>query len=286
VGAQVNEAHPSIIEAVPTIAAVLADTVPISASTTVVAAYRFVEIDDGPALRERLEAAARAGRLKGTVLIAPEGINLSLAGTTAAVDAWLHGLQADPRFATLELKTHRNASVPFQRLKVKLKPEIIRMNQATVRPQAGRAPAVDAATLACWLDSGRCDAGRKVVMLDTRNGFEVDAGAFDKAIDWRLARFSDFPAALQAHRGELQGKTVVSYCTGGIRCEKAALWMALAGIENVRQLDGGILRYFELAPGAPHWRGDCFVFDERTGLNPTLAEAAKQHLSPSPVALA
>ncbi len=240
-------------------------------SVTVIAAYRFVEIDDGPALRERLEKAAQAGGLKGTVLIAPEGINLSLAGPARAVQTWLRGLQADRRFATLELKSHPSAGLPFKHLKVKFKPEIIRMNQPTVRPQAGRAPAVDAATLARWLDSGRCDAGREVLLLDTRNGFEVDAGAFENAVDWRLTKFSDFPAALAAHRADLQGKTVVSYCTGGIRCEKAALWMAEAGLDNVLQLDGGILRYFEQAPGAPHWQGDCFVFDERTGLDARLA---------------
>jgi len=112
------------------------------------------------------------------------------------------------------------------------------------------------------------------VLLDTRNGFEVDAGAFEGAVDWRLAQFSDFPAALDAHRDHLQGKTVVSYCTGGIRCEKAALWMAQAGVEHVLQLDGGILRYFEAARGAPHWRGSCFVFDERSGLDATLAVSA------------
>ncbi len=246
---------------------------PTPAPITVIAAYRFVEIDDGAALRDRLAAAALAGGLKGTVLIAPEGINLTLAGAPAAIAAWLRGLQADPRFATLELKSHGTAELPFKQLKVKLKAEIIRMNQPTVRPQAGRAPAVDAATLARWLDAGLCDAGREVVLLDTRNGFEVDAGAFEGAIDWRLAKFSDFPAALQDHRAELQGKTVVSYCTGGIRCEKAALWMAEAGVEHVLQLDGGILRYFEQAPGAPHWRGDCFVFDERAGLDAAFAEA-------------
>jgi UPF0176 protein len=119
-----------------------------------------------------------------------------------------------------------------------------------------------------------CDEGRPVVMLDTRNGFEVDAGAFAGALDWRLARFSDFPAAAQAHAAELQGKTVVSYCTGGIRCEKAALWMQQAGIPHVLQLDGGILRYFEDVPGAPHWQGSCFVFDERVALDPHTAEAA------------
>jgi UPF0176 protein len=119
-----------------------------------------------------------------------------------------------------------------------------------------------------------CDEGRPVVMLDTRNGFEVDAGAFAGALDWRLARFSDFPAAVQTHAAELQGKTVVSYCTGGIRCEKAALWMQQAGIPHVLQLDGGILRYFEDVPGAPHWQGQCFVFDERVALDPQGSEAA------------
>jgi len=240
----------------------------------VIAAYRFVEIDDCEALRQRLNGAAQAGGLKGTVLIAPEGINLGMAGPEAAVAAWLAALKADPRFAKLELKSHRTARTPYQRLRVKVKRESIRLTQPTVRPQAGRAPAVDAATLARWLQAGRCDAGRELVMLDTRNGFEVDAGAFDKAIDWRLDKFSDFPAALQAHQAELAGKTVVSYCTGGIRCEKAALWMADAGVEHVLQLDGGILRYFEDARGAPGWRGDCFVFDERSGLDAGLAEQA------------
>jgi UPF0176 protein len=105
--------------------------------------------------------------------------------------------------------------MPFRRLLVKVKREIIRMNRPAVRPAAGRAPAVSAHTLARWLAQGHCDEGRTVVMLDTRNAFEVDAGAFDGAIDWRLGKFSDFPAALQAHRADLHGKTVVSYCTGG-----------------------------------------------------------------------
>ena len=105
--------------------------------------------------------------------------------------------------------------------------------------------------------------------LDTRNGFEVDHGRFRGAHDWRLAKFSDFPQALRAHRAELDGKTVVSYCTGGIRCEKAALLMAQAGVEHVLQLDGGILRYFE-ANGGRHFEGHCFVFDERERLSDTL----------------
>jgi UPF0176 protein len=231
---------------------------------TVAAAYRFVELPDAAALRERLLASAGAAALKGTLLIAPEGINFTLAGEPQALEGWLAALQADSRLAGLDIKRHAHGTLPFQRLRVKLKAEIIRMNQPVVQPQAGRAPAVDAGTLQRWLAQGaRDDQGRELVLLDTRNGFEVDAGAFEGALDWRLTKFSDFPAALEQHRASLQGKTVVSYCTGGIRCEKAALWMQRAGIEHVLQLDGGILRYFEATAGAPHWRGHCFVFDER-----------------------
>jgi UPF0176 protein len=160
--------------------------------------------------------------------------------------------------------------VPFGKLLVKVKREIIRMNHPTIRPQAGRAPSVDAQTLARWLDAGVDDTGREVVTLDTRNAFEVDQGRFQGAHDWRIAKFSEFPQALLAHRAELEGKTVVSYCTGGIRCEKAALLMQDAGMSNVWQLDGGILKYFEETGGA-HFDGDCFVFDEREALNDTLA---------------
>ena len=240
---------------------------------SVIAAYQFIDIDDAPALRDALQASAQARQLKGTLLVAPEGINFTLAGDTAGVQAWLAGLRGDARFACIQVKTHPAPRVPFGHLRVKLKAEIIRMNEATVRPQDGRAAAVDAATLRRWLDAGRCDAGRPVVMLDTRNAFEVDAGAFEGALDWRLRKFSDFPAALQAHRDELQGKTVVSYCTGGIRCEKAALWAARAGVANLLQLDGGILRYFEAHGGAPHWRGHCVVFDERGALDAHLQAA-------------
>jgi UPF0176 protein len=238
-----------------------------------VAAYRFVELDGLPALRQRLQQQAQAAALKGTVLLAPEGINFVLAGERVALRGWIDVLQADARLAGLEVKESFSATVPFKRLKVRIKCEIIRMNQPAVQPAAGRAPAVDARTLARWLRQGHCDAGRELLLLDTRNAFEVDRGAFDGAVDWRLKSFSDFPAALAAHRAALEGKTIVSYCTGGIRCEKAALWMHAQGLPHTLQLDGGILKYFELEPGAPHFHGKCFVFDEREALDAQLKGA-------------
>ena len=121
---------------------------------------------------------------------------------------------------------------------------------------------MDPATLRRWLAQGHDDEGREVVTLDTRNAFEVDAGTFDNAIDWRIDKFTEFPPALRAHKTELQDKTVVSFCTGGIRCEKAAILMREEGLSHVYQLEGGILKYFELTDGA-HYHGGCFVFDER-----------------------
>jgi UPF0176 protein len=212
--------------------------------------------------------------MKGTVLLAEEGINLFVAGEEAQARRWWAGLLARAPFADMQAKESLSEALPFKRMLVKVKREIIRMNMPAVRPAAGRAPAVPPRTLARWLAQGHDDEGRPVVTLDTRNAFEVDAGAFENAIDWRLTKFSEFPAALQAHRHDLAGKTVVSYCTGGIRCEKAALVMQAAGLERVYQLEGGILKYFEETDGAPHWRGGCFVFDERELLDPQLKPAA------------
>ena len=236
-------------------------------------AYAFVALDRLPERRDALAQSALAGGLKGTVLLAEEGINLFVAGAEAGARAWLAALRREPRLAGLEAKESWSDTLPFRHLRVKIKREIIRMNQPQVQPAAGRAPAVDGATLKRWLDAGHDDAGRELLLLDTRNGFEVDAGAFKGAIDWRLNKFSDFPAALAAHRAELEGRTVVSYCTGGIRCEKAALAMQGAGFGHVYQLDGGVLRYFEQHPDAPHWQGRCFVFDSRETLGADLTPA-------------
>ena len=237
-----------------------------------VSAYKFVPLDDCAALRERLLSDARASGLKGTLLLAGEGINLFLAGEAEAVRGFLVRLQADPRLGGLPVKESWSDTQPFQRMLVKVKREIIRMNHPTIQPFEARAPAVDALTLRRWLDQGHDDEGQPVVTLDTRNAFEVDHGTFEHAIDWRIDKFSDFPQAAQDHLQELQGKTVVSFCTGGIRCEKAAIYLREMGVERVLQLEGGILRYFEEAGGA-HYQGACFVFDERKALDASLAPA-------------
>ena len=237
-----------------------------------IATYRFTPLADLPALRQRLFDTAQAHGVRGTVLLAGEGINLCLAGAADGIAGWLAVARTQPGLDGLPTKDSWSASQPFGRLKVKIKPEIIRMNMPAIAPASGRAPAVSATTLARWLDQGHCDAGRPLALLDTRNGFEVDAGAFDGAVDWRLQKFSDFPAALAAHRQTLAGHTVVSYCTGGIRCEKAALMMQQLGLPDVLQLEGGILKYFADTGGAaPGWRGSCFVFDDRVALAPSLA---------------
>lgn len=237
------------------------------------AAYKFVGLDDLPALRERLLGQAQALQLKGTVLLAPEGINLFLAGAPEAVEGYLQWLRSDARFADLQAKLSWSDEVPFRRMRVRIKREIIRMDHPAIRPEAGRAPSVDGPTLARWLAQGRDDTGRPLLLLDTRNAFEVDVGTFDSAVDWRLERFSQFPAAAQEHLDEMRGKTVVSFCTGGIRCEKAALYLAEAGVPHVYQLEGGILKYFEETGGAG-FKGGCFVFDERVALDAALAPQA------------
>ena len=234
-----------------------------------ISAYRFVTIDDPQALRETLSSRASSLGLLGTILLAQEGINLFLAGAPEAVHEFLRQLRADVRFTDIQAKESRSAQQPFRKLLVKVKPEIIRMNHPAIQPALGRAPAVDGPTAKRWLDQGHDDEGRPVVTLDTRNAFEVGHGTFEGAVDWGLKKFSDFPAAFDAHKGELEGKTIVSFCTGGIRCEKAAIYMREAGLDHVWQLDGGILKYFEETGGA-HFQGNCFVFDEREALDPEL----------------
>jgi len=235
-----------------------------------IAAYHFVSIDQPSDLAQVLHDRAEAADLRGTILIAGEGINLFLAGEDAAIHGFLDALREDARFADLIVKYSHSREQPFGRLKTKVKPEIISFRRDNASPlQGGRAPVVDAHTLARWLDQGSDDAGKPVVMLDTRNREEFGYGTFTGALTLPIDNFTDLPAALEPHRDALRDATVVSFCTGGIRCEKAAVWMQADGMQNVLQLDGGILGYFEQV-GGRHYDGRCFVFDGRIALDPQL----------------
>lgn len=226
-----------------------------------IAAYRFLSLDDLPALKRRLEDHARRLGLKGTVLLAPEGINCFLSGLEENVQTWLEGLQADSRFAGLEIKRSFSDYAPFQRLRVRIKKEIISFRQQ--RYTTGDAPYVSPKELDAWLDGGR-----EVVFIDTRNEVEFAAGSFEHALNPHIQCFTDFATALDQFE-HLKDKTVVAFCTGGIRCEKAVPFMRAKGFSQAYQLQGGILNYFAEC-GGKHWRGNCFVFDERGALTPEL----------------
>lgn len=234
------------------------------------AAYHFVAIDSPQALAESLRQAAGASQLRGTILVAPEGVNMFLAGTADGIETFYRGLQQAPVFADMVVKYSQSEHVPFARLKVKVKPEIISFRREHASPlEHERAPAVSPGDLLRWIEQGSDDQGRRLVLLDTRNQQEVNLGTFAGALTLPITRFTELPEALAPHRESLRDATVVSFCTGGIRCEKAALWMRADGMDNVLQLDGGILGYFDQV-GGTGYEGSCFVFDERIALDPAL----------------
>ncbi|MGZ3182202.1 MAG: sulfurtransferase [Telluria sp.] len=234
-----------------------------------IAAYKFITFDDTEAKRPQYQEICNRLDLKGTILLTPEGINMFLSGTRAHIDEYLAWVRGDPRFTDLEVKYSLSAEQSHKRMLVRLKKEIITMRMPLIQPELGRAPAVDPKTLKRWLDQGHDDQGKPVVMVDTRNDFEVDVGTFDNTVDYRIKKFTEFPEVIAQHKADFDGKTVVTFCTGGIRCEKAAIHMQNVGYDNVYQLEGGILKYFEEV-GGEHYHGDCFVFDYRTALNPKL----------------
>jgi UPF0176 protein len=234
-----------------------------------IAAYKFVTLEGLEELRPQYQALCNELALKGTILLTPEGINMFLSGTRENIDRFLAWVRSDARLADLEWKESLSAEQSHKRMLVKIKQEIITMRMPLIKPELGRAPVVEAKTLKRWLDQGHDDDGVPVVMMETRNAFEVDVGTFNNTLDYRIDKFTEFPAVAAQHKDELAGKTVVTFCTGGIRCEKAAIHMKEIGYDRVFQLEGGILKYFEEV-GGDHYTGDCFVFDYRTALNPKL----------------
>jgi UPF0176 protein len=239
-----------------------------SAPVLNLSAYKFTPFAEAdlPALRDRLRARTAELGLRGTILLSTEGINLFVAGPRPATDALVAELRALPGLADLTPKESLSDERPFNRMLVKIKKEIIAFGQEGIDPARAPAPRLEAATLKQWLDEGR-----PVTLLDTRNDYEIRLGTFKNALVPGIDHFRDFPAAVRRLPAELKAQPIVTFCTGGIRCEKAAPFLAREGFSNVFQLEGGILKYFETCGGA-HYEGDCFVFDRRVGVDPQLQE--------------
>ena len=230
-----------------------------------IAAYKFVTLDELPALRADLHGLCKSLALKGTILLAPEGINLFLAGTEEAVKIFLRELRDKAPFHDIPEKRSISATQPFGRLLVKLKQEIIPLGRRDIDPARAPARRLAPRDLKRWLDEGR-----EVVLFDTRNTFEVEHGTFHGAQHIGLKNFRSFGIRVSELDPALKEKTVVAFCTGGIRCEKAAPLMIQEGFRDVYQLDGGILKYFEEC-GSSHFDGNCYVFDERIALDADLS---------------
>jgi UPF0176 protein len=229
-----------------------------------ISGYLFVELHHPEILRDELKSEAIAREIKGSILLSREGINLFLSSDPQKVRSYIDWIKQKEPFKKLEVKESFSTHVPFSRMIVKVKPEIITMGRPDLTPSRFTGQYIKPQELKNWLDEKK-----DFILLDTRNDYEVAQGTFKSAVDYDIETFKEFPQALAAHREELQSKPVVMFCTGGIRCEKATALALEYGIKDVYQLDGGILKYFEEVGGA-HYRGDCFVFDGREAVDPQL----------------
>lgn len=231
----------------------------------VVALYRFTRVDDPATSCALLQASCRSTGIRGTILLAREGINATVAGSDAAVEEALAVLRSLPGCADLKLRESRTATMPFRRLKIDVRDEIVTMGLPDVDPLNGAGRYVEPEDWNALID--RPDT----VVIDTRNDYEVAIGSFTGAIDPKTSRFRDFPAWFRSHRAALLADRppprVAMFCTGGIRCEKATAFLRAEGVTDVHHLKGGILAYLDrVAPSESRWNGDCFVFDERVSV--------------------
>ncbi len=236
----------------------------------VAALYRFAPLADPAALKPPLEAVCRAGGVKGTLLLAPEGVNGTIAGSAEGLAAVLDHIRALPGCADLDVKHSDAPNIPFHRMKVRLKREIVTMGEPGIDPRASVGTYVEPAEWNAFI----ADPG--TIVIDTRNDYEVAIGSFAGAIDPGTASFRDFPTWFRSQRERLLGSgkqpRVAMFCTGGIRCEKSTAFLKTEGVEEVFHLKGGILRYLETVPEADSlWRGECFVFDQRVAVGHGLA---------------
>ncbi|MEI9864330.1 MAG: pseudouridine synthase [Limisphaerales bacterium] len=231
-----------------------------------IAAYKFVTLPELRSLRARLLALCQGWELKGTILLSVEGINLFVAGEAGKIDLLLAELRGIPGLEDLPLKISETEHQPFTRMLVRVKKEIIAFGVEGINPGQRTSLKLAAKDLKQWLDEGR-----PVTLLDTRNDYEVKLGTFKNARTVGIDHFREFPDAVRKLPPEMKEQPIVMFCTGGIRCEKAGPFMEREGFKNIFQLDGGILKYFEECGGA-HYDGECFVFDQRVGLDPSLQE--------------
>lgn len=233
----------------------------------VAALYKFARLDGYEALREPLAAFCRGRGIKGTLLLAHEGINGTVAGSEEAIAALIDHLQTIEGLAGIEVKYSAAADMPFHRMKVRLKREIVTMGVDNLDP------ATSAGTYVAPADWNALISDTDTLVIDTRNAYEVSIGTFKGAVDPKTASFREFPVWIEQHREELEGRKVAMFCTGGIRCEKATAYVKSLGFKNVFHLQGGILKYLEEVPAEESlWQGECFVFDERVSVSHGLAE--------------
>tara|TARA_B100001996_G_scaffold360726_1_gene326935 strand:+ start:538 stop:1374 length:837 start_codon:yes stop_codon:yes gene_type:complete len=231
-----------------------------------IAGYRFVDLEDRDELRQPFRYTCEKLELKGTILLSNNGINFFLAGEQQAINEYLEFLESDERFIGIPLKISYTDYQPFRRMLVRLKKEIIALGIDEIRPVEFTGENIKPLDFKKIIDNEE-----EVIILDTRNDYETRVGLFENAIDLNLSTFREFPEAISELPEEYKKKQIVMYCTGGIRCEKASAVMINAGFENVKQLQGGILGYFEETDGS-HWKGDCFVFDQRVAVDTDLNE--------------
>ncbi|EPX77317.1 oxygen-dependent tRNA uridine(34) hydroxylase TrhO [Litoreibacter arenae] len=234
---------------------------------TVAALYHFTRFDDPNGLRPAIISLCEREGLRGTLLVAKEGINGTVAGTRAGIDALLAHLRAVPGCSDLEHKESTASDMPFNRMKVRLKREIVTMGQPDVDPLAGTGHYVKPSDWNALIQSD------DVAVIDTRNDYEVAIGTFEGAVDPKTKSFGEFPAWWEANKDRFHNKRVAMFCTGGIRCEKSTNYLLGQGVEEVYHLKGGILKYLEEVPEADStWNGECFVFDGRVSVGHALKE--------------
>jgi UPF0176 protein len=228
--------------------------------------YRFIPITDRKLLQGKIQKHSNKLGLKGTVLISEKGLNFSIAGEHKAIQDFVKFLRSDKRFSEIDIKTTYNDYQPFRKMLVRIKKEIISMGIDEIDPFTFTGEKITPKELQDKLNNNE-----DIVLLDTRNEYEVRLGTFEDAVDLNLDSFRDFPNKIMSLDQKMKNKEIVMFCTGGVRCEKASALMLKNGFKNVKQIDGGVIKYFE-DTGGSYWNGDCFVFDDRVALDKNLNE--------------